>query len=478
MASKLGTSLPIILNKGYNPLRFDVIGNEASYNLFEFEKAMIPTAGFEENRTISSTGKGRGIFYSDVLSQYVGVFGNEVYSISPDTHTLLGNLATSIGKVYITENALTNVGDDATGLIGGQVAISDGKHIYVYNLDGSFIQAKDDTGSDLPFTPGVIDFEDTFFVVNDSSSNRVYASNINDARIFPVLNFALTDSETRACTSFEKIVFVFGKDITTLYVAQAQSFGFPFTQDVSRSWEYGCLSPESLANGLGVMVWLANSRYSNAVILASTGGSPKPISTAGIDTLIDGFTTPEDSTGFIYQADGHLFYQINFITDNVSLLYDFETRKWTRLSDRLLTDRSIILQSAFSDDQNVLMAISDTNGILYDFGLQFYTHGGNVVPRSIITENYTFSERPVVIKELDLQIEQGANEATSKICLSVSKDRGRTYPIQKVITLGNIGSRQNLLRFRRLGSARWFTFKFDFFSTDRFVILGAEGFIG
>lgn len=486
MAITLGTSKPLTINSGYNPLRFDVIGNATAINLFNFEGAMIPTAGYESIDELSSTGKGRGIFYSDVLSAVVVVVGNQVFKVtitvindeSSITNTLLGTLQTLTGKVYISENSLTSMPDEANNIIGGQLVFSDSKNIYVYSLDNSFVIATDNLGDALPFTPGIIDFQSDFFFSNDTTTNRIYSSNLTNGLIWNEEDFSTIGGVTRGCTAFEKILFVFGKDITDLFLANPALQEFPYQQDVSRAWEYGLLSPSSLANALGVMAWLGNSRYSNAVVLSSQGDTPQAISTPGIDSLIDTFKAPEKSTGFIYQVDGHLFYQLNFDIDRVSILYDFTSSQWTRLAHREDTSPSIVFQTAFYENENRLLAISSADGNVYDFGLGIFTHDGQVATRTIITQNNTQDAQSILVRELRLELEQGANQNLSKVCLSISKDNGRTYVLKRVITLGKVGEYKNMLRFLRLGRGRWWTFKFDFFSLDRFVILGATIYTG
>ena len=155
------------------------------------------------------------------------------------------------------------------------------------------------------------------------------------------------------------------------------------------------------------------------------------------------------------------------------MLYDFTSKKWSALTDATGKNKNPIRQTAYYEETNTLLGVRNDEGSVVTFGVNFFNQNGEIVPRTIITQNFTQNERPMILQELDLQIEQGENQTTSRICLSISKDRGRTYPINRVTTLGKVGERRNLLRWRKLGYARWWTFKFDFFSTERFVILKA-----
>lgn len=490
MSAVVGTPVDIVLTDGLNPVRFPALANQTALNLFEFEGAMIPTAGFTTilARLVEEDQEGRGIFYSDLLNACVVVLGNTLYKITLETHEKLGTLASDRGRVYFAENGLTTLPDSSTGDPGGQIAISDGINIYTFAKNGAFSKAEMDDGSALDFVPGTLAFQNGFFFANDLGSDRIYASTLNESRVWPVLFFDLVAARTRSCVAFKNLLYVFGKDKTNLFYSQPSEPQFPYAPDVSRAWDYGCLSQASVATSQGLIVWLGNTRYGAPTILMSTGGTPTGISTPGIDALIDSFETPQDAEGFMYEEDGHIFYQITFEADNITLLYDFTSKKWTGLTDTSGQNRSPVRQSAYFEGKNTLLAITRAPGRVGKFGVNIFNFDDEVIPRMIITQNYTQEERQVMCQELDLQIEQGENavrEAVypsdpveeyaqgSRICLSISKDRGRTYPIEHVRTLGRPGFRRELLRWRKLGAARWWTFKWDFLSKDRFVIMKA-----
>ncbi len=472
-----GNPFDIDINSGFNPGRFKSISEQSAVNLFEFENAMLPTAGFERILpTIGGSAEGRGIFYSDTIGKCVVVIGNVLYAVTEIDHQELGQLMTLKGKVYFAENGETSLPDTTTGNPGGQLVISDGVNIYVYTLDGAFIKARDDFGDELAFTPGTIIYQNSFFFINDLDSRNIFASNINEARIWPVLNRSTISEQSVSCLAFKNKLYVFGTDKTSVFYDNAAEF-FPYSQDVNKAWEYGCFSQASLAASTGMMAWLGNSRDSSPTVLASLGGNPMQISTPGIDAEINALPNQQDCDGFIYEEHGHAFYQLNFYTDNLSLLYDFTTQKWSKLTSFNKQEAHQLMETAYFKNKNQLMGVLKLTGEVVNVGLSIFTYNGEIVPRTLITQNYTQKERNFIIKEVDLQIEQGENDETSKICFSISKDRGRTYPLLQVVELGNAGDRKNLLRFRQLGAARWWTFKWDFFSTQRFVILSAQGWI-
>lgn len=475
MTAVVGEPLDIALTNGTNPVRFPVINNETCINLYEFDGAMIPTPGFENILSQVSGKESRGIFYSDILNSCIIIIDDLVYRVTTETSILLGRLSTISGKVYFSENGLKTNPNEISDDPGGQIVISDGENVYIYTLDSNFVIAKDDQGSTIPFRPGTLAYQNGYFFINDLNSNKIYASKINDARIWPADNFDDVDGITRSCVAFKNLLYVFSKDRTNIFYSSPAEPAFPYAPDSSRAWEYGCLAPGSVASSQGIICWLGNTRYGNSTLLVSTGSTPVSFSTDGIDSLINGFKIQKDAEAFIYEEDGHIFYQINFILENKTLLYDFKSKKWSTLTDHTGKNKSPVRQTAYYEEENTLVGVLINRGQFIRFGTTIYSNDGEIVPRTIITQNYVMEERPKICNELDLQIEQGENRETSKICLSISKDRGRTFPINRVYELGKIGDRRNLLRWRKLGIARWWTFKFDFFSKDRFVIMKATG---
>ena len=62
LTAKDSKVVEIDITKGYNPVRFPVIDNQTTYNLYEFEGAMIPTPGFKKIYSIDNEQKARGLF--------------------------------------------------------------------------------------------------------------------------------------------------------------------------------------------------------------------------------------------------------------------------------------------------------------------------------------------------------------------------------------------------------------------------------
>ena len=111
---------------------------------------------------------------------------------------------------------------------------------------------------------------------------------------------------------------------------------FPYQRNNQFNIDYGCLQPATVAYMDEFVVWLAQNEKSGPIIVYSNGGMPQKITTDGIDYLFSTLQNPQDSQAFLYRQDGHLFYHINFYSDNLSLFYDFMTQKFYHASIKIL----------------------------------------------------------------------------------------------------------------------------------------------
>ena len=134
MSTTLGNKISLEITNGYNPVRFPAVNNETCFNFFDFEGYMFPTPGFARLHTIQQKGTARGIFYSARFKETIVVIGNQVYKVNKDNFGLLFSINSLSGKVFFAENAILSNPNESTGNPGGQLVLSDGVHIYIFDL--------------------------------------------------------------------------------------------------------------------------------------------------------------------------------------------------------------------------------------------------------------------------------------------------------------------------------------------------------
>lgn len=448
--------------------RYPKISKESTYNMIISDGALIPYPGYRKVKDIKPGGsKGRALYTSPKYQHQIAIIDNGVFSISNDfAISLLGTVDTSTGSVFISENNADEI-----------VITENSNNIYIFNYSAETFQK-----IDVGFRIGYITFMDGYIIGPELETHEWRLSQLNNASIFPLDSQHTGELESSpdvvvAVETMERQLFVFGKNITEVWLdVPTSSVLFPFQRQNSLSIEYGCISPNTIASGFNRIVWLGSNEYSAASILVSTGSTPEKIATDGIEFELDNLSAPEDSFGFLFEEDGHIFYQINFPSDNVSYVYDFNEKKFFNITDQSLNSHIARRMSFFN---NTHLFITDRDGGLYEMNSNFYTYkestraedSGFTIPRIRITspKRLPKAER-FIVDSIDLTMEQGYSKEDLKVDLSVSKDGAQEFGTTWSKSLKTIGDRPNKFNYRNLGAANDITFQFRFWGDDRFII--------
>ena len=371
--------------------RYPKLSIEKTYNLFQSDNGMVPYAGYKkaiDASAFNGATTGRALYHSNKLGRMIGVFGNSVYLINLSFNQLflnfdnvqvikIGELMTSEGVVYIAENNKP------------QIAFSDNISIYIYDplLSPQFQTITTD------FVPGYISFHNTYFLCaatqdqnyTPPATNVWRLSDSNDGTMWPsdAQHVGLLQTKPDVTQAVIRVpsngnmVYVMGKTVTEPWYDTGLQL-FPYQRNASLNYDYGCINPATIAATDEMVVWLAQNEKSGPIIVYTTGNQLEKITTDGIDFLFSELSAPQDSQAFIYRQDGHLFYHINFYTDNLSLFYDFNTKKFYHACDENL-NYFIANQVAFFGNQYYFTTKNDGN--LYGFDTTFTTYDGKEIPR-------------------------------------------------------------------------------------------------
>lgn len=475
--------------------RYPKINSERTYNMFVSDAFLVPYAGYKS--VIQSLGThGRALHNSTKLGKMICVVDNKVYTIDLSFNQLqmnvedvvvaqIGTLNTTSGTVYITENNKP------------QVVISDGVSIYFYDetLTPSFQQCT------LNFTPGFIDFHDTYILAAASQDQTYTPAAYNTWRlgtidtgtgklVFPsdaqhVGLLSTKPDNTQAVIRFPSkgnMILVMGKTVTEFWFDVGGQL-FPYQRNNQGTIDYGCVSPSTIATNDEMAVWLAQNEKSGPIIMYSDGGMPEKITTDGIDYLFSTLQNPSDSRAFLYRQDGHLFYQINFYTDNFSLVYDFNTKSFYNITDE---NMNYFIGNSIAFFNNQYYFVSKNDGNLYAFDTEFTTYDGAKIPRIRICNNIREPDQQWrIANDIGFTIESGEtnydNQQTiinseivtinnpPSVDLAVSRDGGATFGSNMRYYLPPIGQRKNKLMWWQIGAFNDLVPKFEFNNIGRCV---------
>lgn len=419
--------------------RYPKIDVEKTFNMFISDNFMVCYSGYTVGIPSGFFGSGkvgRAIFTSTKFNKLVVVIDSHVYlvdviysqlleKITFQTISFLGSLTTTTGVVYIAENNLP------------QICLSDGQNLYIYDptLTPAF-----QTVPKLDFQPGYLTFHDTYFIAASIGTNNWRLSLSNQgflevgtgntawpSVVYKGTNYVGTlqtkPDNVQAVVRFPSkgnMVFVMGSIVTEAWFDTGTQL-FPYQRNNQFNIDYGCIQPATVAYMDEIVVWLAQNEKSGPVILYSDGSMPKKITTDGIDYLFSTLSAPQDSQAFLYRQDGHLFYHINFYTDNLSLYYDFNAvnEKGERGRFYHACDQSynyfIAAEIAFFNNQYYF--VSKNTGNLYVFDTFFTTYQDSntdgtltihEIPRIRVCKNVrTPDQNYQIINDLGFTIESG-----------------------------------------------------------------------
>ena len=402
----------------------------------------------------------RGTWKKDDVLYIVNRF--TLWRVANDgTMTNIGTLATSSGRVDITDN-------------GTQIIIVDGANGYIYNTSTLvFAQITD------PDFPGAdtVTFLNGYFIVQKPNSGRFYISTIYDGLTWAALEFATAESNpdnlVRVMADNGQI-WLFGVDTAEPW-SDSGAQDFPFARVGAAAIEWGLAARWSLCKFMDSLIFLRKNRLGAVQVCTLSGYTAVPVSTPEIDYILAQYTSVSNATGFAYMVSGHPFYQINFPSANESWVFDGLSKEWHRAESAGGRDRAEI-QINFLDHSYVT---DYENGKLYRFQDGVYTDDGQTIARELITRHQSTGEY-VFLHKLWIEMEAGVGLLTGqgsepKLMMQYSKDGGHTWSNEVWANFGRIGQYNYRALYLRLGRGRDWVFKFRITDPVKTVFVGAWG---
>lgn len=377
--------------------RYPKISVEQTFNMIISDDFLVPFAGHELAIPLLTKAQGRAIYTSNRYNHMIAVIANNVYAIANNLAVArIGQIETFIGDVYIDENN------------NSQIAISDNHNLYVFNYSTN-VFAK----VSLTFTPGYITYQNGRIIAAVIGTSTWQLSAVGDATTWPSQNVGTLQTKPDLVTAVQRfpgrgnLLCVMGNTVTELWQDIGSAI-FPYQRNSSVNIDYGCLNPATIAFNENIICGLFANEKSGPFIAYFTGGDINKISTDGIDFKLSQLKKPQDSYGFFFRQDGHLIYQISFPTDNLTYIYDFNTKKFFSLCDEH-QNIHIAKRIAFFNDEYYFVSFIDGN--IYNISTQFTTYNGIEIPRVRICRNIRLPDASrFVVNNLTFTIEQGTQD--------------------------------------------------------------------
>lgn len=327
---------------------YNKISASKTYNMFISDEWLVPFPAYHKVLNLLTGGvQGRGIFKSFRGNLIIAVVDSIVYKIDANlSATQVGTIGSTTGPVFMDENLFQ------------QICIVDGLNMYIYNYgiaSGVVLQ----TGAPLGPTnliPNYVTYHNTFFLIgnanqptNAGNSSAWYAYQYASPTTIAEHSQMALQTKPDAALAIRRIpgqganVLVLGGSVSEVHtntpsISPTTGLQQDYQRNQSYSINYGCVSVNTIAESNTNIVWLGQSANNLPFIINFTGQEAVRISTDGIDLLLQSIQFPAQSLGLMYEVNGHLMYHLTFTNpaDNLTLIYDFETKKFFHLSDHKL----------------------------------------------------------------------------------------------------------------------------------------------
>jgi hypothetical protein len=414
----------------------------------EGEKSHVSFHGTPGLRLFTAFGETPVRGYIVVGSLIYCVHRNTLYSVNnAGARIALETIGTTAGRVQFAYN-------------GTQIAIVDGTNYYVYTVATDTLNT---ITTNLIATPIDVTFQDGYGILT-FADGRFQITSAYDFKTLDALDFATAESNpdglVRGIADHGEVVLC--GDLTVEFWGNSGAADFPYSNIRGATLEFGLAAAYSLTKFNDSLAGLFKNRMGQVQVMIMRGHALEKISTQELDSIINGYSSVSDATGYSYMLGGHPMYQINFPAAGKSWLYDASTQLWSPLESGLSGARHRgEMEISFVDH---ILVTDYENGNVYILDPETYTDNGAPIPREIITRHFNQAFKPVSVFALQVDFETGVGlvsgqGADPQAMLQVSKDNGHTWGIERWTSMGAIGEYQKRVIWRRLGMARDWLFK-------------------
>lgn len=394
---------------------------------------------------------------------------------SAGTRTSRGTLSTSSGRVSMASN-------------GSQICIVDGTAGYLFTLATNALATISAAG--FPNGATHVAFLDGYFIVNQGPTSRQFQiSALYDGATWDAADVAGTsrvpDTVIGLWVDHQQLILVGRRSIEIW--EDTGNADFPFEPIGGAALEKGMVAPFAGGKLDNTFTWLEGDEFGNCMIFKIAGGyQAQRLSTHTVETWLNQQNRNRlaQATVFTWQFGGHSFWQLNVPGSDRSWVYDFATQIWHErtYNNGGVLERDRAEAHMFVFGKHLVADYSNAN--LYEVKDDVYTDNGVEIVCERTAAHLSTENKNLFISEFTLDVETGAatttlyesdgtTERAPRVMLSVSKDGGQNFSVERMTSLGKIGERNVRAIWRRLGKARDWVFRVRISDAVPFVITGA-----
>jgi len=407
-------------------------------------KTITPIFGVPGITEFSTLGTGpvRGLHNMDGTAYGVG--GARLYSIdSGGTSVDLGGNISGTSNVYMADN-------------GTELVIVNGTFGYIYDVASGFRII-----SDADFkAANSVGFIDSFFILDEAGTGRIYRSQSLDGTAYDALDFATAEMESDdvvAVYPHKDLLYVFGGRTTELW-RNAGAANFPFVRLRGSSLKRGLASTNAITDDDESVFFLGNDRIAYRL----QGNRLIRISTHALEREWEGYSSVSDVICNSYTFGGHKFINYTFPTGNKTFSYDVSTKVWHQ---RVSHDRTGISLgrwrvNAIEEAYQKTLVGDAFSGKVGFIDKTVFTEFGDRILAEVVSPSLHGNGQRVSMPWFELDVDTGEGLTTGQgsdpqVMLSISDDGGRSFDNAEIWrSAGKLGEYDGTiyqLRWDRLG---------------------------
>lgn len=429
--------------------------------------ALYSTPGTQIYSTPPDTSVIRGVTVLNDLMYFVA--GSSVYQFDGSTYVLLGSILTSYGEVSIFTNS-------------DQVAIIDGVTSYTYTVSTNTFAAIVDADFNQTALRGF--FHKSRLVYVKPDSDLIYLSALSDFRTYAALDFASAEFDPQNTVTALPVgdkLYLFGKQKTEIWQVVADTT-FPYIPIPDGIISYGIVAPRSVVQVNNGVMWLSQNEQGQGLLVTANGNQASVIIDEHASYQLANLTKLDDCVGQVFTIDGHTFYKLTFPTDNVSFLYDLQSKimfqwaSWFNAGNDVNDNANYQLGRHISDIifmfRGKLICTDYRSGVFLEIRSDVYTDYecgvNNTIYREVTTPIVSNKKQRLFIDALELDAETGeTGQAEETISEEVTEASDTYYLLYNGVRQYEVLKQSSTVYYRQSGPNAWE--KFDFSLVDPMI---------
>ena len=148
---------------------------------------------------------------------------------------------------------------------------------------------------------------------------------------------------------------------------------------------YGCVSGDSVQEIDGTLLWLATNRASASQVIAVDNLKASVVSTKAVERLL-GEADFTNIASFGIKYEGHRFYVLTLINNNLTLVYDMTDKMWSQWTDVDGNWFKIVAATYQSGTGRILQHMN--NGKMYLMDSEYKSDDGDTITVDLYTPNF------------------------------------------------------------------------------------------